>query len=87
MVSGAVNYQHGVTAEPFTELQCQYRGEVIDDPVGRGLGHPEQQRQLAQGQVGPPVPGDQQDPVLQRQSSRPALVDRSAPSRRNAVIS
>lgn len=31
--------------------------ELADDSVGRGLGHSEQQGQLAQGQVRPPVDG------------------------------
>lgn len=73
---GAVHDQHGVHAEPFALLEGERGSEMVDDAVGCGLGHPEQRRQLAQGQVRPPVGGDQQHAVLQRQAPRPALADR-----------
>lgn len=54
-------------------LQCQRRPEVVDDAGGRRLRDAEQRRQLPQGQVRPPVRGDQQHAALQRPASRPAL--------------
>ncbi|PNG17797.1 hypothetical protein C1J00_34580 [Streptomyces cahuitamycinicus] len=72
----SVHDQHGVLAEPLALLEGERRPEVVDDAVGRGLRRPEQRRQLPQGQVGPPVRGDQQHTVLQRQAPRPALAHR-----------
>jgi hypothetical protein len=39
----------------------------------------EQRGELAQGEVGAPVRGHQQHPVLQRERPRPALADRIGP--------
>ena len=57
-------------------LERERGPEVVDDAVGGRLGHPEKRRQLAQGQVRPPVRGDQEHPVLQRQAPGPALAHR-----------
>jgi hypothetical protein len=46
-----------------------------DDAVGCGFRGAEQQGELPQGQVCAPVGGDQQNPVLQWQSPRPAFAD------------
>ncbi|EKX65971.1 hypothetical protein STRIP9103_03428 [Streptomyces ipomoeae 91-03] len=73
---GSVHDQHGVLAEPFALLERERRPEAVDDAVGRRLRYPEQQGELAQGEVRAPVRGDQQDPVLQRQAPGPALTDR-----------
>ncbi|GAA2628777.1 hypothetical protein GCM10009863_50010 [Streptomyces axinellae] len=73
---GAVDDQHGVLAEPLALLEGERRPEVVDDAIGRRLRHPEERRQLPQGQVRAPVRGDQQDAVLQRQTPRPALAHR-----------
>jgi hypothetical protein len=73
---GAVHDQHGVRAEPLVLLEGECGAEVVDDAVGSRLRHPEQQRQLPQREVGPPVRGDEQDPVLQRQPPGPTLTDR-----------
>ena len=73
---GAVHDQHGVLAEPFARLERQRWAEVTDDAIGRELRDTEQWCELSQSQVGAPVCGDQQDPVLQWQAPRPAFPDR-----------
>lgn len=73
---GAVNDQRGVLAEPLALLEGERGSEVVDDAVGSRFRRPEQRRQLTQREVGPPVGGDQQHPVLQRQAPRPALAHR-----------
>src|SRR5690349_2132653 len=73
---GSVHDQHGVLAEPLALLERERRPEVVDDAVGGRLRHPEQWGELAQRQVGPPVGGDQQHPVLKRQAPWPPLADR-----------
>ncbi|CCB77671.1 protein of unknown function [Streptantibioticus cattleyicolor NRRL 8057 = DSM 46488] len=73
---GAVHDEHGVLAEPLALLERERGPEVVDDAVGRRLGHPEQRGQLTQGQVRPPVRGDQEHAVLQRQAPWPTLAHR-----------
>ena len=75
---GAVHDQHGVLAEPLAGLEREQRSKVVDDAVSCRLRDTEKRCQLAQGQVGAPVRGDQQDPVLQRQTPRPALAYRAS---------
>ena len=70
---GAVHDEHGVLGEPFTGLERENRPEVVNDAADRGLGNPEQRRQLAQSQVRAPTGGDQQHTILQRQVPGPAL--------------
>lgn len=67
----AVHDQHGVRGEPPAGLQGELRPEVIDHPVSSRFRHPGQWGQLPHGQVRPPVRGDQQHRVLQRQLPRP----------------
>jgi hypothetical protein len=73
---GAVHDEHGVLAEPLALLERERGPKVVDDAVGGRLGHPEQRCQLSQGQVRPPVRGDQQHAVLQRKAPGPALAHR-----------
>lgn len=73
---GAVHDQHGVLREPLAGLESEPRPEGVDDPVRRRLGHPEQRCELPHGQVRAPVGRDQQCPVLQRKTPRPAPADR-----------
>lgn len=73
---GAVNDQHGVLPEPPALLEGKGGAEVVDNAVGGRLRHPEQRRKLSQREVGPPVRGNEQDPVLQRQAPGPAFADR-----------
>lgn len=43
---GAVDDQNGVLAEPPPRLVRKEWADVVDDPVGRRLGHPERRRKL-----------------------------------------
>ncbi|GGP56651.1 hypothetical protein GCM10010231_29420 [Streptomyces sindenensis] len=67
----AVHDEHGVYAEPLARLECEFRAEVVDDPVGRELRDAEEWGELTQRQVRAPVSRDQQNPVFQRQAPRP----------------
>ena len=68
----AVHDQHRVGAVPAGDRgECEQRRQVVDDPVRGRLGHPEQQRDLPQRQVGAVVHRDQQHPVGQRQAPPP----------------
>lgn len=57
----------------FTGLEREKRSTVVNDAADRGLGNPDQRRQLAQGQVRAPTGGDQQHTILQWQAPVPAL--------------
>lgn len=64
------------SAEPLALAQREGGPEVVDDAVGGRLRDPEQQRELSQCHVGPPVGDDQQHAVLQRQAPRPSPASR-----------
>jgi hypothetical protein len=69
---GAVHDEHSVLAEPLPLLEAEQGADVVNDPVGGGLRDTEERGQLAQGEVGPPVGGNQQNPVFQWQRPRAA---------------
>ncbi len=72
---GAVHDEHGVLGEPLAGLESEHRPEVVDDAVRRRLRDAEQRRELPHGQVRAPVGRDQQGPVLQGKTPRPALAN------------
>lgn len=55
---------------------CERRCQMVDDAASGRLRYPEQRHQLPQSQVRPPIRGDQQNPVLQRQAPRSPPADR-----------
>lgn len=73
---GAVHDEHGALGEPLAGLEREHRSEMVDDPVRRLLRQPKQRGELAHRQVRAPVGRDQQSPVLQRKTPRPARADR-----------
>lgn len=71
----AVHDEQGILGEPLAGLEGEHRPEVVDDPVRSRFGDPEQRRELSHRQVRAPVGRDQQGPILQRKTPRPALAD------------
>jgi len=68
---GPVDDQYGALGEAPPRLEREQRADLVDDAVGRRLGHPEQRCDLPKSEVRPPVSGNQQHPVFQWKAPRP----------------